>query len=111
MSYFRFQLFRSAADHQYYFRLKAGDDRILLSSEGYTAKSSCLHGIDSVKRNADNDDRYSRKDNPGSYRFNLKAANGEIIGRSKAYVTSEEREKDINALKAYAPGALTEDIT
>ena len=35
------------------FNLKAGNGEIILTSEGYTAKSSCMGGIDSVKRNAD----------------------------------------------------------
>ncbi len=35
------------------FRLKAKNGEIILSSEGYTAKTSCKNGIDSVIKNAD----------------------------------------------------------
>ncbi|MBO5517465.1 MAG: YegP family protein [Firmicutes bacterium] len=34
------------------FRLKASNGEIILASEGYTAKKSCLNGIESVKKNA-----------------------------------------------------------
>lgn len=37
---------------EYRFRLKAVNGEIIVVSEGYTAKSSCKNGIDSVKRNA-----------------------------------------------------------
>lgn len=34
------------------FRLKARNGEIIAVSEGYTAKNSCLNGIESVKKNA-----------------------------------------------------------
>ncbi len=34
------------------FRLKASNGEIVATSEGYTAKSSCKNGIESVKKNA-----------------------------------------------------------
>ena len=34
------------------FRLKAANGEIILASEGYTAKKSCLNGIESVRKNA-----------------------------------------------------------
>ncbi len=40
---------------EYRFRLKAGNGEIIATGESYTAKSSCLNGIESVRRNADSD--------------------------------------------------------
>ncbi|MBQ2084433.1 MAG: YegP family protein [Firmicutes bacterium] len=34
------------------FRLKAANGEIILASEGYAAKKSCLNGIESVRKNA-----------------------------------------------------------
>ncbi len=56
------------------------------------------------------DQRYERKDSYGSYTFNLKAANGEIIGRSETYDSSSARENGISAVKRDAPGAPIEDL-
>ncbi len=37
---------------EFRFRLKAKNGEIIAVSEGYTAKDSCLNGIESVKKNA-----------------------------------------------------------
>jgi len=105
-----FELFKSSANAQYYFRLKAGNGKIILGSEGYTTKQSCRNGIDSVKENASNDNRYERKDATNNYRFNLKAGNGEIIGRSEGYTSPAARENGIAAVKNDAPNAAVDDL-
>ncbi len=38
---------------EYRFRLKARNGEIILSSEGYVRKDSCLNGVESVRKNAD----------------------------------------------------------
>ncbi len=40
---------------EYRFRLKAGNGQIIATGEGYKKKTSCLNGIDSIKRNADSE--------------------------------------------------------
>lgn len=47
----RFEVYRDAGG-QYRFRLKAPNGEVIAVSEAYTSKSSCLNGIESVKRNA-----------------------------------------------------------
>ena len=37
---------------EFRFRLKARNGEIIATSEGYTAKASCLNGIESVQKNA-----------------------------------------------------------
>lgn len=37
---------------EFRFRLKARNGQIIATSEGYTAKASCLNGVESVKKNA-----------------------------------------------------------
>jgi uncharacterized protein YegP (UPF0339 family) len=105
----KFQVFKSAANAQFYYRLRAANGEIVLSGEGYQTKQSCLAGIASVKLNAPHDSRYERKDTTANYTFNLKALNGEIIGRSETYSTRDNRERGVSAVKKDAPGAPIED--
>lgn len=107
----KFQIFKSTANGEYYYRLRATNGEIVLNGEGYTTKQSCLNGIASVKENAPFDSRYDRKDATNNYSFNLKAANGEIIGRSESYTSSVARETGIAAVKKDAPDAPIEDLS
>ncbi|RDI14545.1 YegP family protein [Flavobacterium sp. AG291] len=95
---------------EYQFNLKAGNGQIILGSEGYTTKSSCENGIESVKKNAPIDERYDRKESSnGKPYFNLKATNGQIIGSSEMYESIASRENGIESVKKNAPDASVED--
>ncbi|WP_017733781.1 YegP family protein [Nafulsella turpanensis] len=107
----KFQVFKSTANNEFYYRLRAANGEPILSGEGYTSKQSCFQGIEAVKGNAPWESRYDRRDSYGNYTFNLKAANGEIIGRSENYPTSGVRENGINAVKRDAPNAPVEDLS
>jgi uncharacterized protein len=107
----KFEIFKSNADDQYYFRLRAANNEIILASEGYIAKQSCETGIASVKMNAPLHDRYVRSDKEKNYTFNLIAANGEIIGRSESYTAAHNREHGIAAVKRDAPLANIIDLS
>jgi uncharacterized protein len=112
MSQAKFEIYRSEKNAEFYFRLKAANGKIILSSEGYKGKSSCENGIASVKKNAPMDERYDRKINKaGQYYFNLKAGNGEIIGTSESYATADNRDQGIEAVKSSAPDAMITDLT
>jgi len=47
----KFEVYTDKAG-EYRFRLKARNGEIILASEGYKEKKSCLNGIESVKKNA-----------------------------------------------------------
>ena len=97
---------------EFHFHLKAANGQVILTSELYKAKASALNGIESVKHNAPHDERYERKeDHAGHPRFNLKAANHEVIGSSQGYHSVEAREEGIAAIKADAPIAEVVDLT
>jgi uncharacterized protein YegP (UPF0339 family) len=51
MGHPKFEMFQDRAG-QYRFRLKATNGKIIGTSEGYTHKTGCLNGIESVKANA-----------------------------------------------------------
>jgi uncharacterized protein YegP (UPF0339 family) len=95
---------------QFHFVLKAGNGETILNSERYSSKAGALNGIDSVKRNSPNDERYERKNaTDGSPMFNLKATNGERIGTSETYSSASARENGIASVKTNGPTATTDD--
>ena len=47
----KFEIYQDKAG-EFRFRLKSGNGRNILASEGYKAKSGCTNGIESVKNNA-----------------------------------------------------------
>ncbi|MBS1805042.1 MAG: YegP family protein [Acidobacteria bacterium] len=99
-------ILKKSSDGQFRFVLKAGNGETILQSELYKARSSALNGIESVKRNAQLDERYERKiDKSGHPRFNLKAGNHEIIGTSESYNSEVACEHGIASVKANAPVA------
>jgi len=99
-------------NNEYQFNLEAVNGQVILTSEGYVAKASCIKGIESVKNNAATDARYDRKVSTNQkYYFNLKAGNGEIIGTSQMYTTEAGRDNGIESVKNNAPGAIIVDET
>ena len=140
----------------YRFRLKAKNGSIIVKSQGYSSKSNCVTGIESVRKNAMSDiildedalaaEKAAREaekaaakkaaevqeepvapaeDAPkglfgkfiirqakdGSYMFNLKASNGEIIATSDMYSSLEKCKKGIASIQNNAPIANIEDST
>ena len=90
----------------YRFNLKADNGQTILTSETYTSKSACLNGVESVKTNAGQDNNYDRKTSANNkHYFNLKARNGQIIGTSEMYETSQGRDNGIESVKSNAPAA------
>ncbi len=107
----KFEIFEDKAG-EFRFRLKAGNGEIILASEGYVQKASAEKGIESVKTNAPNDDRYERNETKsGGYMFNLKASNGQVIGTSESYTSATARDNGIESVKRNAPDARVEDLT
>jgi uncharacterized protein len=95
---------------EFQFNLKAGNGQVILTSEGYSNKSGCENGIESVRTNAPNDDRYDRliSKNDKPY-FVLKAGNGQVIGTSEMYESAAGMENGIESVKSNAPDATVED--
>ncbi|RYF75138.1 MAG: DUF1508 domain-containing protein [Cytophagaceae bacterium] len=97
---------------EFQFSLKAGNGQTILSSEGYSSKAGCENGIESVKRNSQDDDRFDRKESSsGKPYFTLKAGNGQIIGSSEMYESASARDNGIESVKKNASDATTDDQT
>lgn len=107
----KFELKR-ANNGQFMFNLKAANGEMILTSELYAERGSAEHGIESVKTNAPDDGRYERKNSKGGAPyFVLKAANGEIIGKSEMYSSLSAMEGGIASVKKNAPVARVDDTT
>lgn len=101
---------KTAKNGKFHFNLKASNGQIILSSEMYETRKAAENGIDSVKRNASDDKRYDRKTSAkGGHYFNLKAGNGEPIGKSEMYKSKSGMENGIESVKKNAAGATVAD--
>lgn len=97
---------------EFQFNLKAGNGQGILASEGYSSKAGCENGIESVRKNSQDDSRFERltSKNDKPY-FNLKASNGQIIGTSEMYESTAARDNGIESVKTNAPTATVDDQT
>lgn len=97
---------------EFQYNLKASNGEVILTSEGYAAKASCLKGIASVKKNSTDDQRFDRKMSKNNKPFfTLKAKNGQIIGISEMYEDESARNNGIASVKKNAPSASIVDLT
>lgn len=97
---------------EFQFTLKAGNGQAILVSEGYTTKAACNNGIESVKKNSQDDSRFECLEaKNGKPYFNLKAGNGQIIGSSEMYESTAARDNGIESVKKNAPDADVVDET
>jgi uncharacterized protein len=97
---------------QFSFNLKAGNGKVILSSETYNSEKGGLDGIAAVKRAAGKDGNYERKTSKKKEPFFvLKAGNGEIIGKSEMYSSTSAMEAGIASVKANAGSAAISNLT
>jgi uncharacterized protein YegP (UPF0339 family) len=97
---------------EFQFNLKAGNGQTILASEGYKTKTNCENGIASVRTNSKDDSKFDRKTSTnGKPYFNLKATNGQIIGKSEMYESEALRDNGIESVKKSAPDATIDDQT
>ena len=91
---------------EFQFNLKATNGQVILSSEGYTTRTACLNGIESVKKNAVKESNFEIKEaKNGKPFFNLKASNGQVIGSSQMYASPVTMKQGIASVMKNAPDA------
>lgn len=97
---------------EFQFNLKATNGQVILTSEGYKTKASCLNGVESVKKNSQDEKRFDRKVAAnGKPFFNLMATNGQVIGTSQMYASETTMKNGIASVKRNAPEAAIVDLT
>jgi uncharacterized protein YegP (UPF0339 family) len=91
---------------EFQFVLKAGNGQVILASEGYSTKTACENGIESVRKNSQEENRFDLLESKnGKFYFNLKASNGQIIGNSEMYESVSARDNGIESVKNNAANA------
>ncbi len=111
MTHPKFEVYKDKAG-EFRFRLTAKNGQKILASEGYKTKAACMNGIESVKKNAANADRFEKKTTPsGKFSFALKAANSQVIGTSQTYASESGRNNGIQSVMNNASAAGTDDQT
>ncbi len=102
-----FEIYQDAKK-EFRFRLKASNGQIILSSEGYTSKTACNNGVESVKKNAEEEKRFEKLTaKNGKFHFNLKASNGQVIGSSQMY---ENESGMLNGIKSVMTNGVKSQI-
>lgn len=101
----KFEIYTDNSDG-FRFRLVASNGQNILSSQGYKAKASCLNGVESVRKNSQDDSMFERLQSAsGKDYFNIKASNGQVIGTSQMYASTAGMENGIASVKTNAPDA------
>lgn len=103
---------KSAKSGKYMFNLKSANGQVVLTSETYDTKKAAEKGLASVRKSATNAKRYEKKESKkGEPYFVLKAANGEIVGKSEMYTALKSMEKGIASVQKNAPESKVDDQT
>lgn len=107
----KFEIYKDKAG-QFRFRLKAGNGENILGSEGYTSKSACKNGIESVRKNSIDAAKFDKNHSAsGKYSFTLRAGNKQVIGKSQLYSSESSCDNGIKSVGRAAPAAAVVDQT
>lgn len=105
----KFELF-TARNGKFHFNLKASNGQVILTSQGYAARSGARNGIESVRKNASDPKRFEKKTaRNGKFHFVLKAANSQVIGSSEIYETERACDNGIASVAKHAGSAKLSD--
>jgi uncharacterized protein YegP (UPF0339 family) len=97
---------------EFQFNLQADNGQVILTSQGYAGKPSCMNGVESIRTNSQIDARFEQKTAAnGKFFFNLKASNGQIVGSSQMYADERGCKNGIDSIKRNAPDASVDDQT
>ncbi len=105
-----FEMYHDKAG-EFRFRLKANNGQNILASQGYSQKASCENGIESVKKNSQDESMFELKQSDsGKWMFNLKASNGQVIGTSQMYESEAGAKNGIQSVANHAPDASVKEV-
>jgi len=92
---------KSEAKEPFSFIFVNAEGKTIIKSENYAQKASAKNGIESVKKNCQEDSRYELKESSnGKAFFNIKSTNGQIVGTSALFEDEAQRSAAIAELKA-----------
>jgi uncharacterized protein len=100
------KLRKSDAKEPFSFVFVNEDGKTIIKSENYAQKASAKNGIESIKKNCQEDSRYELKESSnGKAFFNIKSTNGQIVGTSALFDSEAIRSSAISELKAKSADA------
>ena len=86
----KYEYWKSDANGQWYWHLKAANNKVILQSEGYHSLAGCGDGIYAMRKSVSVRDRLLVLiSNDSRYYFTIKADNHEILGASQMYKSIE----------------------
>jgi uncharacterized protein len=95
----------------YYVTLKVKGGHVIMNSIKHLSKSACKDVIENIRASAADNLKYEyKKTFDGKYYFRLKSIRGEVLGNSKIYETSENRNVGIELVRRIAPFASVIDL-
>lgn len=77
-----FIVFQHETTQKHYFAWVTDDNQVILRSEGYPSTAARDKGLESVRNNRENEDRYKIEQRKGAWFLVLRAGNNQEIGRS-----------------------------
>jgi uncharacterized protein len=98
-----------AANGKLYFALKASNGETILASQMYASIEGVKKGVASVQVNCQKPEKFEKLvSKKGEPYFNLRAGNGQVVGKSEMYTTEKARDAGIASVVKHAPGAKLE---
>lgn len=95
----RFQVWQSKQNGQWYFRLLAANNKIILASEGYRDRAGAENGIRSLIANSAGAYTEFRQATNGKWYFVWRAANYQVTGNSQMYKDKDGAEGGMEAVR------------
>lgn len=102
-----FEIYQSEKSGKFYFRMKAGNGEVILSSQAYKDKAGCANGVASVAKNAGDESKFETKvAADGRSYFVLKAGNNQVIGQSQMYKSDSGLKNGMASVAKNADGKV-----
>jgi hypothetical protein len=107
----KFEVFQSPRDKKHYFRLRNNKGEIVMKSQGYSTKRTCINGIESVRKNSQVPERFDAKvAKNGKHHFNIIARNGQVVATSSRWDVQKECKTTMTSVKKAAVKAAVEMV-
>jgi len=107
----KFEVFQSNKNKKFYFRLKNNKGDVVMKSQGYSTKRTCMNGIESVRKNSQVAERFDAQvQKNGKHMFNIVARNGQVVATSTSWEAKRSCTSNMTSVKKGAIKASVEVV-
>lgn len=107
----KFEVFQSTKDKKFFFRLRNNKGDIVMKSQGYSTKRTCMNGIESVRKNSQVAERFDAKvARNGKNFFNIVARNGQVVATSSRWDVKRSCSSNMTSVRKGAVKAKVEVV-